>query len=186
MTPRIADSIHGALLLARGRPDGLELITAPPGEELATAARSFVAVPLCLPAFLCLHLLDWTTGTMPQFPTRAFSSDLIGFAIGWVGFALASHRFAAVMDRSEMWPRFIATWNWCNVVQYLMLVAAAVPAVLGAPWFLVQSAWLVALGWAMWLEWYASRLALGVPGGVAVGLVLLDFGLGLLIVGLMG
>jgi hypothetical protein len=186
MTPRIGAALQGAFLLARGRPEGLQLIAAPPGEEMAAAARSFMAAWLCMPAFLCLHLLDWATGTLPRFPSQTLSMDLFGYAIGWAGFALLSHRLAGAIGRAHMWPRFIATWNWCNVVQYLMLVAAAVPALVGAPWFLVQTAWMIAMGWALWLEWYSSRLALDVSGGVAAGLVLLDFGVGLLVVGLMG
>ena len=57
--PGSATALHGAFLLARGRPDGLLLIVAPPEAEMAVAARSFWAIALCLPAFLCLHLLDW-------------------------------------------------------------------------------------------------------------------------------
>jgi hypothetical protein len=187
MTARIGNALQGAFLLARGRPEGLLLIAAPADAEMmAAAARSFLAAVLCLPAFLCLHLLDWTTGTMPQHPAQTLSMDLVGYAIGWAGFAVASHGLAGLIGRERTWPRFIAAWNWCNVVQYLMLVAAAVPALVGAPWFLVQTAWMVALGWALWLEWYASRLALDVPGGVAAGFVLLDFALGLLVAAAMG
>jgi hypothetical protein len=186
MSARLGTALHGAFLLARGRPDGLLLIAAPPETEMAVAARSFWAVALCLPAFLCLHLLDWATGTVPPAPARELLLDLLGYGIGWVGFALLSHKLAGTMGRGQLWPRFITVWNWCNVVQYLMLVAAGLLALLGLPPLLSQTIWLVAMGWALWLEWYATRLALAIPAGPAAALVGLDFALGLFLVAVTG
>jgi hypothetical protein len=186
MTARLGTALHGAFLLARGRPDGLLLIVAPPEAEMAVAVRSFWAIALCLPAFLCLHLLDWTTNGVPPAPGRVLTLDLLGYVIGWVGFALLSHQLAGTMGRSQLWPRFIAAWNWCNVVQYLMLVAAGLPTLLGVPELLAQTVWLVAMGWALWLEWYATRLALAVPGRLAMALVALDFALGVFLLAVTG
>ena len=103
-----------------------------------------------------------------------------------MGFALLSHRLAGTMGRAALWPRFIAVWNWCNVVQYLMLVTAALASLLELPDLLAQTIWLVATGWALWLEWYATRLALAIPAGPAVALVGLDFALGLFLAGFTG
>ena len=100
---------------------------------MAVAARSFWAVAVCLPAFLCLHLLDWATGGMPPAPAQELPLDLLGYVIGWAGFALLSHWLAGLIGRGSLWPRFITVWNWCNVVQYLMLVAAGLLALLGLP-----------------------------------------------------
>jgi len=186
VTARLGTALHGAFLLARGRPDGLLLIAAPPEAEIAVAARSFWAAAVCLPAFLCLHLLDWATSAVPPAPGRVLLLDLLGYVIGWVGFALLSHRLARVLGRAPLWPRFIAAWNWCNVVQYLMLVVAGLPALLEVPTLVAQTVWLVAMGWALWLEWYATRLALAIPGRSAMALVALDFALGILIVAVTG
>ena len=185
MTARFGTALQGAFLLARGRPDGLLLITAPPEAERA-AARSFWAIAVCLPGFLCLHLLDWADGGMPAAPAQSLTLDLLGYVIGWLGFAVLSHQLAGGMGRARLWLRFIAVWNWCSVVQYLMLVVAALPSLLGLPEMLVETAWLVAMGWALWLEWYATRLALAVPGGTAAALVGLDFALGLFLAGVTG
>jgi hypothetical protein len=182
MTARLGTSLHGAFLLARGRPDGLLLLLAPPDGELATAARSFWAAALCLPPFVCLHLLDWLDGSASVHPIRAMLQDLTGYALGWVGFAVLSHALAGRIGRIELWPRFITAWNWCNVVQYLMLLAAAVPDVLQLPAELSQATWLVAMGWALWLEWYATRLTLALGGFAAAMLVATDFLLGVFLV----
>ena len=79
----VANGVHGALLLARGKVDGLRYVEA----DMAGAARSFSAMAICLPAFICLRLLAWTESGLPPNPAHSFALDLISFAIGWCGFA---------------------------------------------------------------------------------------------------
>jgi hypothetical protein len=176
--------LQAALLLARGRSEALSVL----GEEadaLATTRRSFWAMAFCLPAFICLRLIGDTTmqGAIPP-GAHGFAADLLGAVIGWLAFALASHRVAGVIGRARQWPRFIALWNWCNVVQYLALVLAALPDLLGLPAWIGETAWLVAVGWALWLEWFTTVLALSLPGLTAAGLVVLDIAIGLAVSGL--
>jgi hypothetical protein len=173
----VTSGVHAALLLARGRAEGLRNVE----EDMAGAARSFWAAAICLPAFVCLRLLAWTGSGLPLRPAHVFALDLLSYAIGWCGFAVLSHRLVAVMGLRERWPRFIALWNWCNVVQYLLLVVSSIPGLLGAPPFFDQVAQLFALGWALWLEWYAFRLTLGIGAVPAAGLVTLDVAIGVLL-----
>jgi hypothetical protein len=72
-------------------------------------------------------------------------------------------------------------WNWCNVLQYLLLVVFSIPGLLGAPALLDQAAQLVGIGWALWLEWFAFRLTLGIGVVAAAGLVVLDVAIGVLL-----
>jgi hypothetical protein len=175
----VAAGLQAALLLARGRADGIGLLVAEDEPAMAIAARSFWAAALCLPAFVCLQLID--IAQEPKLPPHAahgFALQLLGYAIDWAGFALLTRWLARTLGLGTRWPTFIAAWNWCNVVQYLLLVVASLPPLLGMPDIVGETAWLVATGWALWLEWYATRLALGVTGLQAVGLVLLDEALG--------
>lgn len=176
----VATGIQAALLLARGRAEGVGLLATTDGElSQATAARSFWAAALCLPAFVCLQLIGWAQPPGP--PAHAgheFALDLLGYVIDWTAFALVTRWLAGIMGRGARWPIFIAVWNWCNVVQYLLLVVASLPPLLGAPEIVGQTAWLVATGWALWLEWYATRLALDITRLQAVGLVLADLAMG--------
>lgn len=174
--------LHAALLLARGRGDALALLTA--GDERVMAARSFWAAALCLPAFVCLHLLDWTENGMSPEPAHGFALDLMGYVVGWLGFALLSRQLAMRLGRERLWPRFLTAWNWCNVVQYLMLVVAALPSLLGAPDIVTEAIWLIAMGWALWLEWFAAKLTLEIGGLSAAGIVTVDLAVGLLISGI--
>lgn len=170
----VGAGLQAAMLLARGRPEGLRYVE--PG--LAGARRSFWAVLVCLPLFAGLRFAGWTASASPA---HACASDLFGYVIGWVGFAALSHSLVAMLGRERAWPRYIAAWNWCNVAQYVLLLIAAVPALFGAAAWLQQSAGLVAVGWAVWLEWYAARLTLGVGPLTAALLTGIDLLLGVVL-----
>ncbi len=177
-TAAIPAGLRGALLLARGRAGGMALMPAGgPG-----VARSFWAAALCLPALVVLRLADWAQAGWPHdglAGVHVFGLQLAGAAIGWLGFALASRPLARMLGREARWPLFLAAWNWCNVVQALLWVAAVLPALLGAPPAVGQVATVVATGWAFWLEWFAARLALQVGVLPAVAVLALDAALGI-------
>ena len=168
----VTSGMHAAFLLARGRSEGLRYAEA----DLGGAARSFWAIVVTLPAFICLRLLG--SAGAPE-PAHDFALDLLSYIIGWIGFALLSRPVVEAMGAAPRWSRFIVLWNWCNVVQYLLLVLAAVPGLMGAPELVQQVVSLVAIGWALWLEWFAIKLALEVTALPALGLVALDLAIGL-------
>ena len=56
---------------------------------------------------------------------------------------------------------------------------ASVPRLLGAPGVVQQAVALIAIGWALWLEWFAIKLALEVSTLAALGLLGLDLSIGL-------
>ncbi len=171
-----ADGIAAALLLARGRAEGLALLPS----TMEGAASSFRAALVCLPAFLALRLLAWSDGAAPPAGIAvALVAEVLGFAISWAGFALASLAVATQAGRAPAWPRFIAAWNWTNLVQYLLLVALAVPPLLGLPQGVSTVLGLAALGYALWLEWFVTRSALALPGATAAMVVALDLAIGL-------
>jgi hypothetical protein len=179
----IAAGLRGAFRLAQGKPDGLLLVEASP----TGVARSFWAAALCLPGFFALKLLSWAGDGMPEAGfARGMAAELIGYAVAWSGFALASLPLAELQGRKADWPRFIAAWNWANVVQYMVLIALTVPAAFGLPNAIAQGLGLAALGYALWLEWFVAKSALRLAGGAAVMFVVLDLLLGIFIGGLVG
>lgn len=176
---QMGNGLQGALLLARGRAEGLQLVASREQPAMQAAARSFWAAAICLPAFICLQLIGLSEDQrLPPHFAHGLALQLLGYGVDWAGYALLSRWVARAMGRLAAWPCFIAAWNWCNVVQYLLLVAASLPPLLGMPAIIGETAWLVATGWALWIEWYATRLALGVGLLQAAGLVLLDEALG--------
>lgn len=180
--------LRASLRFAAGHADGAALLTppadAPPDAAMAMAARSFWAAAICLPALIWLHLVD--AGQPAAYPLPRLLLDVESFVVGWAGFAVLSHRLAARLGRASRWPQFITAWNWCNLLQYAALLLAGLPAMLGAPDMLVELIWLVAAGWVLWLEWYAIRLTLLVPGLTAAALVALDLSIGMMLASITG
>ncbi len=172
----VSSGIHGALLLARGRPDGIQLVDA----DRTAAIRSFWAIPLSLPAVVCLKLLDWLAAGLPSNPAMALGRYLLLFLVGWLMFVVVSHHLAAVLSKQTQWPRFIAIWSYCSVIENTLVALGGLPGALGAPAMLDQAAQLVAIGWALWLEWYAIRLSLQVGALTAGVLLAVDVGIGVI------
>lgn len=166
--------LQAALLLVRGRQDGVALLAAETPEVLcARAGHSFLAMLFCLPVFLMVQEVG------RDLEELAMLRQAAGAAIGWLGYAVLSHRIASAIGREALWPRFIVLWNWCNLVQYLLVGAALLPGFFGVPAMLAQTAWIAAMGWAIWLQWSATRLGLALPGGRAAMLVVADMALGI-------
>ena len=180
LTATVGSGLHAALLFARGRSEALHYVET----DLAGAARSFWAIAVGLPAIICLRLMTWVAGGPPADAGHAIGLDLMGYLVGWLGFAVLSYHLAPLLGCGARWPRFIAAWNWCNVVENALLVAAGIPALLGAPAMLNEVVQIIAIGWALWIEWFATRESLGTNGMTAAMLVVLDQLIGLLLAGL--
>lgn len=172
--------IVGAFLLARGRREGLDAFRA----TLEDARASFLAAAFCLPAFLLLRL-GTGPGAEGEDPVRAIIGDLIAYVCSWAGFALASLPIATAMGRGALWPRFIAAWNWMNLVQYAVLTVLSLPSLLGMPGMVADALGLVGLFYAIWLQWFAARLSLAVNGVQAAAFVGVDLALSLFLSGLV-
>lgn len=167
----IANGLAAACQLARGRAEGLRQLE----PDMASAARSFWAIPLALPPMIALRFADWAnSGGMPANAGRLLLTDAMVYLVSWLAFAVFSARVAERVGRGARWPWFISIWNWCNVVGNTMLLAGMVPRLLGAPSVLDQVAEVVVVGWALWLEWYATRLALGIGPLLGAWFVVLD------------
>lgn len=169
MTPMAsaAAGMRGALLLARGRAEGMKVVE--PGA--LGALHSFWAMAACLLILSLLPLADGEAGFLP--------ASLAAYGVGWLAFAVLSHRIAGALGAGERWFEFITVWNWCSVVQQGLVAAGNLPALLGAPDPASAAAVLVVVGWAIWLEWYATRVALGIGGLAAAAFVLLDYAISL-------
>ncbi|MCK8787428.1 hypothetical protein M0638_23950 [Roseomonas sp. NAR14] len=69
------------------------------------------------------------------------------------------------------------------MVQYVALLALTLPGGL-VPGGLSRTLGVVALFYAVWLEWFVARTALQLPGGRAAMFVVVDLMLGLFLSGL--
>ena len=152
----ISAGLRGAVLLARARPEGVERFSNDP----ATVIRSFWALPLCLPSLICMKMLAWADTGIPVNGPASFVRYLLLFSVGWLLFVVVSHYLASTINKQDNWPRFVAVWSYCSVIENTLIALGELPKVLSAPAILTQAAQLVTIGWALWLGWYGIRLSL--------------------------
>jgi hypothetical protein len=176
----VTSGLQAALRLAAGHADGVVLVP----DDRSTIARSFWAIAFSVPAVVCSLLMSWVASGVPAGAGHLMAREIILFAVEWLIFVEITHRLAPLLGQGARWGRFIAVWNWCNVVEGVLVVFGAIPGMFGAPAIVDQVCGLVAVGWALWLEWYAIRLTLGVAPFVAAALVLLDVSLGVMLTSL--
>ncbi len=148
---------------------------------MAEARASFAAALVCLPLFLVMRTLGSSAGD----PARMLAVDVIAYVCAWAGFALASLPICEAMGRRALWPRLVAAWNWANLVQYVVLGVMALPGLLGLSGMVTDALGLVAIGYALWLQWFTARAALGVSGLRAMAFVALDLAIALFLSGLV-
>ena len=173
----VTSGLNAALRLARGRADGVVLV---PGDQI-TLIRSFWAILIGLPAVLCRLAMTWAAAGPPKDWAHVAGREVIVFVLGWLIFVELTHRMSPLIGRADRWGRFIAVWNWCNVIEGVLVVIGGVPGLLGAPAVVDQVSELVMIGWALWLEWYATRLAYNVGSLTATWLVVLDQAIGIVL-----
>ncbi len=177
LTQSLSSGLGGAMLLARGEARGILLIEADPDGT----ARSFWAIPFSLPSVLYLSTLDWPRHRTPVQVLHALAIHAIVFVVAWLAFAVLSHRLAPRFRRAHLWPRMISAWNWCGVPENLLLVLGCVPGLLGAPHIVDQVSQVATFGWALWIEWFAFRLAFGAGPLLAAWLVMVDQSIGVVV-----
>jgi hypothetical protein len=176
----VSAGLNAALRLARGRADGALLLTG----DRQTIVRSFWSIALCVPSVICRLLMSWGQDGVPTDAAHLAAREVIVFILGWLVFVEVTYQLAPLLGRAERWGRFIVVWNWCNVVESVLVIVGGLPGILGVPAIIDQGFELITIGWALWLEWYATRLAFEVGSLTAIGLVLLDQSIGIILASL--
>ena len=171
----IAARIFGIWELAFGDTRGLRAFRAAPREVYL----SFLAIPIALPAELAQRIDLWALD-----PASAPATALLRWhgliiegltdLISWLAFLLLAYEICRLLKCSHRWVWLAVLWNWSQLVQASLALAANLPDLLGAPDLIGQSLLFVSLCWAIWFDWKIMRLSLGVPVLEAVMFVALD------------
>jgi len=150
--------------------------------------RSFAAMILCLP----VPLLDLSAQRLLPMADRVGPAamegplywlvGLVAYGLTWIVFPIALVLLARPLGIARVFVPYMVARNWTTLL-------AAVPG------FVVTLAWyfgllplealgplnLVALGFALYCSWQATRIACAAPAGLTGGLVALDFLLSLVV-----
>ena len=177
----IANALHGAWRLARFDRGGLAFF----GHDETAFWRSFRAALIVYPAFLIFLLLPLGAGDAEAETTdwvRVILVETIAYVIGWTAFPLVILPVTRFLGREPRWLDFIIVYNWSQVLQNALYLAA-VGLTLGglAPGFLGGGLLDLAYVAIFAYECFIARVALDIAWPAAGMIVLVDFVLGQLI-----
>jgi len=175
MIGNVVESLIGTFELAFGRIKGLRHLGASERDVLV----SFVAMAIALPAEMAQKIDNWAMlpASDPialKLRLHALALVLVTAVVSWFGFLAISYEICRIMRRDSRWPYFVSLWNWSQVVQCALALAANLPILLGAPVEISQTVLLLFLIWAIWFDWRIVRLSLAVPVLDAILFVVVD------------
>jgi hypothetical protein len=175
----VSRSIAGSLKLINRNPDGLSAF------EVSIPAfwRSFAAILLTAPAFVVALAEDRGPAGLPTdaglFSSPALILHEAALAVAcWVAFPLAMIGIVRLLDLGHRYVGYVIAWNWSAVVAATILAVPRALHVIG--WATPGLAMLFAAGFGIILlqyRWFMTKAALGVSGGLAAALVIVDVAL---------
>ena len=171
-------ALYGAYRLARRDPRGLGFFE----DSVPAFWRSFAAAVIIAPLYALFLIVAFTSEGTAIGGVRYGVVQAISYVIGWTAFPLAAFYVCQLLDCEHRFVRYIVAYNWSAVLWNppqiliaLLAVSGAVSA--GTGQFLSLMALLLILIYT----WFIARTALDVGGIAAVGVVMVDLVLSVLV-----
>lgn len=179
-TEDAAKSLKGAFALMQRRADGLAHFNFTP----TGFWRSFAAIPLAIPAFVALvaahraHDGLLTPGASLFADVGPVWAAVIDFASIWAAPMLVAFWVASILDLRRRFAALVVAMNWTGVVAACFFALPSLLFALG----LARESHAVVFGIAflalvLHLQWFTTKHALGVSGGVAATVIVGQLGL---------
>lgn len=181
-TAEVAQGLYGATRLAKGDRNGIRFF----GDTPEAFWKSFWAAAVAAPAFAILVAIELSNVSVTSGPLRVVLIECVGYVAGWAAFPLAMHYVAEFIDREEHYIRYICAANWGSVLQvtlYLLVTAFLALDFLPRPLAVIVS--LAAYAAIFVYQWWVARVGLELGRGGAVGIVVLDFVISLILNGIV-
>ncbi|MEM9633494.1 MAG: hypothetical protein AAGA50_19335 [Pseudomonadota bacterium] len=186
----IRAALDGSMLLLRNRPEGMSFFD----QSIQGFWRSFGVVFLLLPLVLVSGLAEkqfYFSENLyhPEgFPDSAFwTAQLFGLGIDWIALPLILAVLAVPIGISHRYVPFIVVRNWTSLlasipylITYLMFLLGIISPGIAV---LLSFSCLVAV---LWYRFLVARIALQATISLAIGIVVLDILLTLVISQLVG
>jgi hypothetical protein len=144
--------------------------------------RSFYVAVLAAPLWIVILAVDLSLAHIGGDWARVVIAETITYAIGWVAYPLAAFYLTRIIDRQQQYIGFIVALNWGGLLQLAVMAPAHVVAGTGLlPADLSVVIFYGALLATLVYEWFITRTALQLSNLSAIGFVLIDYVVGLLI-----
>ncbi len=174
----IVYGIYGAWRLALRDPGAMTYFE----RTAAGFWKSFFAAAIVAPGYALILLFDLSHVEVEAGALRIFLVQSCAFVIAWTAFPIAVHHVCGLIDKKEAFIGYIVAFNWGKVIQiavFLPVIGLIALDILPGPWgwFLRWGVLFLILGY----QWLITRTALGVSAMGAVGFVVLDLVIDLII-----
>ena len=176
--PEIALSLIGSFRLACGDARGI-------GSFNITHQgfwRSFSAALIVFPIFALLLSVRYLVNEGDVNIVRFMFVYLIAYIIGWIAFPLLANYLTIALNVHANFIRYIVAYNWASVVQnivYLPFVILVEARLIHEDFSIVVGVILLTL--VFLYTWFVTKTALEVTAIAAVGIVILDLMLSIVI-----
>ena len=172
----VARAIYGAWRLMLFDADGMTFF------DLSTDGfwRSFFAAVVVAPAYV-LFVAVGLASAEAEAVDPAWAAVVKGgaYLISWVAFPVAAIFVTRLLGVTGRYIPLIVAYNWSNVPPLLILVPVELMAASGAG--IAGTFGTLALLFILVYEWFIVRVALGVAAFTAVGIIVMDLLLALVI-----
>jgi hypothetical protein len=170
--------MYGAYRLARGDERGMAYFDT----SIQGFWRSFYAAALVAPLYLVFLGVRFQAGHVDVPVWRYFSIHSVAYVIAWVAFPLLMVSLVRALERDEQYVPYIVAYNWASVWQNALYMPFLILADFRLlPMGLAQPLNFAILALVLIYVWFITRTALVLGPLTAVGLVAVDFLLGLFI-----
>ena len=174
----ITRPLNGVLYLACFQVHGFRYIRS----DIRSFGQSFFAAGLILPFFIFVGILRFNEQKFDPGLLRYIGLDLSAYAISWLIFPLIMLYLCDILDCRKNYLKFIIAYNWTQVPQgvlYTLLIFLGSIGVLSS--FLATTLVFFLLIWTVGFTFFITLNSLAISSMNAIGIVLLDFLLGLVI-----
>jgi hypothetical protein len=170
--------LYGAWRLARLDANGMQYFE----NTVEGFWRSFYAMLIVLPAYAILVLLRMADNPPAVGGFSVLLIHAIAYVAGWFALPFVMYYLAGWFDFRERYFRYICAYNWATVLQITLFLAVSALAASGMlPENGPRAITLIATFAILFYQGFIARAALRVPVIGAVGIVILDLVLSLIL-----
>ncbi len=174
----IVYGIYGAWRLARLDKGAMSYFDRTP----AGFWKSFFAAVIVAPGFAIIIGYELAQVDLEAGVPRIFVVELLAYVLGWAAFPVIVHQICEAIGKREAYIGYIVAFNWSKVIQIAVFLPSigliALGALPGDSGSLLR--WVVSL-LILSYQWFITRTALGVTAMGAIGFVVLDFMIDLIV-----
>ena len=175
---RITQSLYATLYLAKFDRVGFKYL----GTTTGAFWLSFTSAFIVLPFFIILGVIRFKNEGFTSGLGRYLSLDLCSYALSWLAFPVLMEYLSHSLNCRKNFLQFLVAYNWSMVPQNILYVTIILLASIDA----ISPNWannltFLLLMWIFAFTWFVTKEGLDVPNFTALGIVIMDFFLGLVI-----